>query len=294
MTRALDSRLVNPEIISASVASRYIAWLIDLFVFLLLMISGALVVQRGWDLGSFLLATSYVELAALASMSAFAIVTFTAYFWQSPGMALMDLQILPASDNEQRSVGRIFRRLLGLPVTILSPITALATYQHLTIGDLLSGTRVVWSVGIGKRLSYDAGRIFRTVFLRWGLIILALSFVYSLLTKGEAKNSDLVVNAVLSALLVSTSAALFISGLVSRLTRVRLSNQGVQPSGVFAWKKTVEWSRIDYAQVVERPLLSAVKLYLFGKRRSIRIPLEPGHIQFVADSLSNKQIRIER
>ncbi len=282
-----------PDLITASVTSRSFAWIFDVVVFALLLLAGASLINGGTDLEAFLLATNYFELGVLCLLATVVVLIFTIRYRRTPGMAVMDLQVVSASEDTELSSSKIVRRLFAFPISILSPISALLTHERKTVGDFISGTRVVWGVGIGKTLCYDAGGIFRVIFTRRGLIILVLSLIYSLLTKEDVPNSELVLDAFVVALLVATAGALLISGLVTRLTRVRVSDFGVQQSGLWRWGKVVDWEHVEFAQVIPRLFLPYVKAHR-RKGRAIRIPMETGHNQYLADLLHFKNIRIEQ
>jgi hypothetical protein len=163
-----------------------------------------------------------------------------------------------------------------------------------TVGDYISGTRVVESMALGRRVSYDAWRIFKTILRPVAPISLAIAIAFLLLKKGGESNKTVLLDAVVIAATGTVLLATAIAAIKVKISRVRVSPKGVQRSGWLGWSsRLVEWDDMDYAQIRPRKLFPCFEIHK-NNHGTFSIPLEHNSAQYTAGALLTNGVRIEQ
>jgi len=284
------------RITSACPSARLTAWLIDAGISVALLAVTAVQLAGTWTIEAFFLQTNYQQLALVVGAPLLFHLLFLGLYKRTPGMVGLELQILQ-DDGELATLSNLMRRPLGLPFIVASgglvAILPWLNEQRRTVGDYLSGSRVVESLALGDRISYDAWRIFKRVARPIAPVSLALCLVLFLLHGGEASNKDALLNAVIVATLVTMLFATFVAAIKVKVTRVRLSPKGIQRAGWLGWSsKLIAWSDISYA----RPVLTQWFPYFEVHRRNhrqFRVPMEMDSANLTARTLVANGVRFE-
>jgi uncharacterized RDD family membrane protein YckC len=273
------------------------AWLIDasltasLMLFVMYRYSGSI------DVFEFVLQTNYTQLAVLVGVPLLVHVVAMSSLQASVGMYVMDLMLLQ-DDGDSVSLSHAVRRPLGIiGFFACCGITAALPYMNdrrRTLGDMLSGTRVVETPAAGRRIAYDTWRLFKSSSRGLAPVAVAGAIALLLLSKHEGPNKTVVLDALLLAgtatLLFATLAAV----LRTKLTRVRLTERGIQRSGWLGWKKgVVGWGEIDFARYRPARLCPYFEVHRHDRRR-FRVPIEHDTAQLTAGAFAAFGVRIEQ
>jgi len=249
------------------------------------------------DLESFMLQTDYGQLAVLLLLPLGIHVLFMAMNDATLGMYALDLQILQ-DDASIPQLSNLVRRpigLLALPASgMLSLLVPLLNDHRRSVGDYFSGTRVVESLALGQRISYDPWRIFKSVLRPAAPICFALAIGLMLVNEKGGRNKDIV----LDALVVAGTATMVITMLFAtikvKISKVRFAPRGIQRSGWFGWSHhLVKWEDIEYTRVRPQRLFSYFEVNKVDRRR-FNVPLEKNSAQFTAQAFLSNGVRIEQ
>jgi len=284
------------RITSACPKARLAAWLIDAGISVALLTVTAVQLSGTWTIEAFFLQTNYQQLGLIVGAPLLFHLLFLGLCERTPGMIALELQILQ-DDGEIATLSNLMRRPLGLPFILatggLVAILPWLNEQRRTIGDYLSGSRVVESLALGDRISYDAWRIFKRVAKPMAPVSLAFCLVLFLLHGRGGSNKDALLNAVVGAAMVTMLVATLIAAIKVKVTRVRLSPKGIQRAGWLGWsKKMIAWSEISYA----RPVLTQWFPYFEVHRRNhrqFRVPMEMDSANLTARTLVANGVRFE-
>jgi uncharacterized RDD family membrane protein YckC len=248
------------------------------------------------DPTAFILQTNYSQLGVLVCVPVIVHAIAASMLNATPGMYLMDVQLIQ-DNGENIEFSNVLRRPLGALVMLLTlGLAAFVPFlndRRRTVGDWLSGTRVIEEVAPGRRISFSAWRIFRSTLRYLGPISAAGAIALLLASKSEGPNKAILLDAVLIAATVTLLAATLIAAVKVRLSRVRLSPRGIQRSGWLGWKrKLVAWADLDYARIRPGRLFSYFEVHRHD-RRHFRIPVEHDTAQLTASTLVTNGVRIE-
>lgn len=285
------------RIVPACLTTRLGAWLIDSAISIGLIAASMHKLAGTADVEAFVLQTTYLQLGLVALIPYVAHVVFAGIKQCTPGMYVMDLQLLTA-DGELPEWSNAMRRPLGLLFLLASGfLTALIPAlndQRRTLADYISGTRVVESLALGTRISYDAWRVFRKILKPMAPASLAVAIAILLLNKEDGANKAVLLNAVVIATTGTILVATLVAGIKVKISRVRLSPQGIQRSGWLGWSHTIiPWNDIDFARVRPKRLLPYFELRRLNRRR-FRVPLEGDSAQYTATALQSNGVRLEQ
>lgn len=273
------------------------AWLIDAVITIGLIATAMQRLAGTVDVEAFLLQTTYLQLGLVALLPYAAHVIFAGIKQCTPGMYVMDLQLLTA-DGEFSEWSNALRRPLGLPFLIgsgfLTALIPAMNDQRRSLADYMSGTRVVESLALGTRISYDAWRVFRNILKPLAPVSLALAIAILLFNKQGGANKAVLLDAVVLAATGTILLATLIAGIKVKVSRVRLSPKGIQRSGWLGWSdKIIPWKDIDLARVCPKRLLPYFELRRLNRRR-FRVPLEGDSAQYTANALASNGVRLEQ
>lgn len=248
------------------------------------------------DLESFLLQANYADLLVVLGIPLGLHVVFATYSQKTFGMFALDLQII-SDDAEPASWGHTIRRPLGLLVAVatvgLSALLPFLNDRSRTVGDLLSGTRVVESLAIGERISYNAWRVFKSIWKPMAPATLAVAIGVLLWNKQEGPNSEVLLDAAVLSVLVTLVVGISVSALKIKTSRVRIGPNGVVRSGLLGWSnKIIGWDEIDFVKVRPRRVFSHFEVHK-KNRRTFRIPIEDNSARLAASAIADHGIRFE-
>ena len=137
------------RIVPACPSARLAAWLIDTGITLALLVGTVYWTSHQLSIERFLLTADYRQLAIVLLVPTAIQLMILSVTGKTIGMFSMDLQILQA-DGESATLSNMLRRPLGLiAIAVTGGLIALLPFlneHRKTIGDLLSGTRVVESM----------------------------------------------------------------------------------------------------------------------------------------------------
>lgn len=284
------------RITSACPSARLAAWLIDAGITVVLLAVTAVQLSGTWTIEAFFLQTNYQQLGLVVGAPFLFHLLFLGLSGRTPGMIALELQIL-ADDGDIPTLSNLMRRPLGLPFIVASgglvAILPWLNEQRRTIGDFLSGSRVVESLALGERISYNAWRIFKRVAKPMAPVSLALCLVLFLLSGRSGSNKDALLDAVTGAATITLLFATLIAAIKVKVTRVRLSPKGIQRAGWLGWSnKLIAWSDISYA----RPVITQWFPYFEVHRRNhrqFRVPMEMDSANLTARTLVANGVRFE-
>lgn len=249
------------------------------------------------NVDAFLLQTSYTELGWIALGATAAHVAWLSLFGSSPGMGLCELTLV-RPDGRPPTLSNYVRRPLGLLLLVatcgLVILLPIVTDSRATVGDLLSGTRLIERPAPGRKVAYQAWRVFRVVLKPVGVLSFVAALATFLIFEEKQANKDIV----LDAMLVASAFSLLVSSLVAmikvRFSRVRLTPDGIQRAGVFGWSsKVINWQDIDHSRIVPRPYFPYFEIHKRNRRR-FRVPLETDLVTLTVQTLMANGIRIEQ
>ena len=280
----------------ASPSARLGAWFVDVSIAIALMLVVMYRYSGGFDVLEFVLQTNYPQLLVLFGLPLFVHIVATTSLGASLGMYAMDLEIVQDC-GKPVTLTNAMRRPLGLLVTCLTGGLAAALpfvdAHRRTVGDMLSGIRVVDAPGQGRRIAYDAWRLFRSSLRMVAPVTIAIAIAALLIRKDGGPNKTIVLDALLLAGTLTLLIASLVAVLRTKLTRVRLSAHGIQRSGWFGWKKgVVGWQDIDFARYRHARLCPYFEVHRHNRRR-FRVPVEHDTAQLTAGTFANFGVRIE-
>ncbi len=185
--------------------------------------------------------------------------------------------------------------LIGLLATAgIAILLPFLNDRRRTIGDYLSGTRVIESCAPGQRVSYDAWRIFRRVLKPLAPVTAAVSIAMFLIYSGSGPKKAVLLDALLIASVATLLIATMMAGIKVKVSRVRITPKGIQRSGWFGWKqKLIGWNDIDFARLRMKRVCSYFELHR-RNRRQFKVPMEHDSAQLTVNALAANGIRIEQ
>ena len=285
------------RLIPASASARLAAFLIDLIA------TGVMVmVAMGWssgttDLAAFIAQTHYGELGIVLGTPLIIQLVAVGLTDGTIGMWLTELRIIQAA-GEPLEWGNIIRRpfgllLLPLSVACLGLIPLLSEHRR-TLGDYVSGSRVVEKPVRGEKISYDPWRVFKGLLRPLAPVSLAVALAALLLNKSAGQPNHLVL---MDAVVIAATWTLIIvtlaTVLIVKTSRVRIDATGVYRGSLFGWsRKGVRWQEIDHARIIPRRLLNHFEVHKTNRRR-FKIPLEYNLGRLMAEEFGRHGIRIE-
>lgn len=284
-------------IIPACISTRLTAWLLDCCATGVLVAGGMLWLAGTTDIREFIAQTTYAQLGILLGLTLGAHLLVMGTTGRTIGMWPTELQFIQA-EGDPVEWGNILRRPLGvvlLPLSLaLLGIVPLLNEHRRTLGDYVSGTRVIESIASGSKISFDTWRVFKGLLRPLAPITLALAIAALLLTKGrDLPNKVIFLDAVTVALIGTLVIATVITALKVKLSRVRVDKRGIFRSGVLGWKRRpIEWGEIDHARVLPGRLFSYFEVYKTN-RRKFRVPLELNVAQLMANEFVRNGVRLE-
>jgi uncharacterized RDD family membrane protein YckC len=289
--------MTRVRITPAATGCRLAAWLLDAALTACLMLMVIYRYSGGFDLVTFVLQTNYTQLGVLVGLPFLAQLVFMSAYRASPGMFAMDLEMIK-DEGDPVEFSNLVRRPLGLAAFLLTAgLAAALPYMNdrrRTIGDILSGTRVIEAPCPGRRVAYDTWRLFKASLRSLLPVSVAAAIALLLLSRDDGPNKTIV----LDALLLASTIALLLSSLGaalrSKLTRVRLTERGIQRSGWLGWKKgVIDWADIDFARYRPARLCPYFEVHRHNRRR-FRVPIEHDTAQLTAGTFANFGVRIEQ
>lgn len=285
------------NITPACISARLTAWLIDTAISIG-MIAGSIYWATGtMDLEAFILQSTYLQLSAVLLLPLGAQIAFMGLFQRTFGMYAVDIQLLQA-DGEMPSWSNVIRRPIGVVTMVgsafLAAFVPLLNDQRRTVGDYISGSRVVESLALGRRVAYDPWRIFKSIIRPLGPIGFAVTLGLLLLSKSEGANKDVFLDAVVIAALGTLLIATLIAAVKVKVSRVRITPKGIQRSGWLGWSRNlVEWGDIDHSRIHLKRLFPYFEVHRNNKRR-FKVPLEHSLAQYTAEAMMRNGVRIEQ
>lgn len=287
----------QPLLIPACMSARLTAWLIDLAVTIGLMAAVMIGFTGTADVRTVLLTVSYPQLAAVLAVPVIFHTLLIGATSRTVGLALADLQFIQGEGDGIEWSNAIRRPLavLTLPVSIaLLCVVPLLGEHRRTIGDFISGTRVIESPVPGVKVSYDAWRVFKGLLKPTAPFAFATALVGFLVLKDGGANKDVFLDALVVALIFTLLTTTVIAAVKVRSTRVRLTPTGIMRSGLLVWSnETVRWTDIDFARFRPRRLFHYFELHRKNRQR-FKVPLENNAARLMADALTANGIRIEQ
>ena len=273
-----------------------VAWLIDASISCGVM---AVVVFRysgRVDAYDFILQTNYVQVLVLIGAPLIVYWLFLLTSQRSAGMYAMDLQLLQ-DNGENIEFSNALRRPLGLiGVFVTAGLAVLLPFMNdrrRTICDYVSGTRIVESLAPVYRVSYDAWRIFRRVLKPLAPVSVAASIGLLLINSGGGPNKAVLLDALLIAATATLLLATLVAGIKVKISRVRLTPNGIQRSGWLGWRRNlIGWEDIDFARLRVRRVCSYFEVHRHN-RGQFKVPMEHDSAQLTMNALNVNGIRIE-
>lgn len=285
------------RLVPASLSARLAAFLIDTVIVL-----AAIVMAMAWsagttDLAQFLAQTTYGELAIVLGAPLAVQLSAMGLAGCTPGMWLAELKIVQA-EGDPLEWGNIIRRPLGvltmpLSIALLGLVPVMNEHRR-TIGDFMSGTRIVEKTVRGEKVAYDAWRVFNGVFKPMAPASLAIAIAVLLINKsGDYANRAVLLDAAVIAATWTMLIATMTTVLLIKASRVRIDSAGIYRGTLLGWKKkAIPWGEIDHARVVPKRMLSYFEVTKKNKRR-FKIPLECHVGGLTAQEFARRGIRIE-
>lgn len=277
--------------------SRTAAWLIDAAISIGLIALSMFVGAGTWNIEEFVLQTSYAQLGVIALLVTMSQVLCMSLFACTAGMALCEL-VITKPDGSKPSPLNYVRRPLGLVLIIgtVGVIVVLPLFMdsRSTIGDLISGTRVIEQPAPGRKVAYQAWRVFRLILKPVGVLSFVVCLAAFLIYQEKDANKDIVLDAVLVASMFSLLVSSIIAVLKVRFSRVRLTQDGIQRAGIFGWSSNViNWDEIDHSRIVARRHFPYFEIHRRNRRR-FRVPMETDLVTLTVQALMANGIRIEQ
>lgn len=276
--------------------ARLLAWLLDVSV----AICGATAVAV-WAAGDqitelFIANASGYQLAGILAVPAIVNGMLLATTQKSAGLAAMELMMV-CNDGESLSASNIVRRLAALPVVLVTGgvlgLLPLFSNNRRTVGDFISGTRIVEQPRFGRRIAFDSWRIFQCHF-RWVVPICLVVFIGAgILLDSKSTNKEAMMNGSLVALVVGSIASIIVAVFLVRSTRVVLTETGVVRSGLFGWqRRVITWDQFHTVRINPGRVCSYLGVDLVDRRR-LRIPLETATAKATVLNLQQKGVTIQ-
>lgn len=252
----------------------------------------------GFDIVEFVLQTNYTQIAVLLGFPLILQLVAMSALQGTIGMYATDLVIVQHEDGEAAGLTNMLRRPLGvLGFVGTAGFAAFLPYMNdrrRTIGDVLSGTRVIEEPAPGRRIAYDTWRLFKASMRGLMPVSVAGAIALLLLSKQDGPNKTILLDALLLAGTATMMLASLGAALRTKLSRVRLTETGVQRSGWLGWKRRIiEWDDIDFARVQPAKLCPYFEVHRYN-HRSFRIPIEHDTAQLAAIALASNGVRIEQ
>jgi uncharacterized RDD family membrane protein YckC len=223
---------------------------------------------------------------------------FLSYRSATPGMVIVDIQVLERQRRFAIGFDQAIQRQLGWLLDVgalgLGLIWSAFSERRQTLHDWASGTIVVERVAIGETVHYMPWRAFWLLVMKITPALTAVVLIYVLMTSsGEATKGRVLLNGVAIACITSIGATLLFTGLMIRRTRVRLTPVGIQRSSLWGWKKkAIGWGDIEYCQVVEKRYFPYFRCHK-RNRKCFRIPLNGEQLTLTAQVLKRNGVRLE-
>lgn len=285
------------RIVPACPSARLAAWLIDTGITLALLVGTVYWTSHQLSIERFLLTADYRELAIVLLVPTAIQLMILSVTGKTIGMFSMDLQILQA-DGESATLSNMLRRPIGLiAIAVTGGIIALLPFlneHRKTIGDLLSGTRVVESMALGTKVGYDPWRVFKGILKPLAPVSLAIALAALLINKNQGPNKEVLLDAVVISAIGTLIFGTVIAGVKVKTSRVRLGPKGIQRSGWLGWsKKLIPWEEVEYALFRPKPLFPCFELHKTNHGK-FRVPIEHNSAQLTARELVSHGVRIEQ
>jgi len=273
------------------------AWLIDVSLTIAVMLLVMYRYSGGIDAREFVLQTNYTQLVVLLGVPFIAHIVFMSSLGASVGMCAMDLMLVK-DNSEPVAFSNLLRRplgILGLFATAgLAAALPFLNDGRRSLGDVMSGTRVIESPAPGRRIAYDTWRLFKSSLRALAPVTVAAAIALLLLNKSAGPNKTIFLDALLLAGITTLLLASLSSVLRSKLTRVRLTPSGIQRSGLFGWRKgVIAWSDIDFARYRHARVCPYLELHRHNYKR-FRVPIEHDTAQLTVHALTTYGVRIEQ
>lgn len=285
------------SIVPGCTSARLTAWLIDCCATYMLVVGGMMWLGGTVDIREFIAQTTYVQLGILLTLTLGVHLVVMGISGRTIGMWPTELQFIQA-EGDPVEWGNILRRPLGvllLPLSVaLLGLVPLLNEHRRTLGDYVSGTRVVESITPGSKIGFDTWRVFKGLLRPLAPVTLALTIGALLLTKSrDLPNKVIFLDAVTVALIGTLLIATVITAVKVKLTRVRVEKRGIFRSGLLGWsKRPIEWQEIDHARVIPGRMFSYFEVQK-KNRRKFRVPLELHVAQLMANEFARHHIRLE-
>lgn len=284
-------------IIPACPSARLAAWLVDACMSFMIMLAMVYRYTGNLDVRGFVLGTSYGQLAVVLGLPLLVHVITMTSTSASVGMYTADLR-LSQEDGDAATFSNVIRRPLGL-IGFFMTLGFAAALPYMndrrrTLGDILSGTRVIETPAPGRRIAYDPWRLFKICVQRIAPLTVVGSIALLLITNDSGPNKIIVLDALLLAAGSTLMLAMLLAVLKSKVSRVRLTSRGIQRSGWFGWKKeVVKWTDIDFARY--RPALWCPYFDMHkNNHRRFRVPIEHDTARLTANVLAEFGVRLEQ
>lgn len=285
------------RLVPASLSTRMAAFLLDTVIVVV-----AIVIAMAWsagttDLAQFLSQATYGELTIVLGVPLALQLGVMSLTRSTPGMWLADLTIVQA-EGDPLDWGNIIRRPMGLimmPLSIaLLGLVPVMNEHRRTIGDFISGTRIVEKPARGQKVAYDSWRVFTKVIKPIAPASLAIAIAVTLMRQSRPHaNRELLLDAAVIAATSTMLIAVMTTALLIKASQVRIDTSGIYRSSLLGWKKkAVSWVEIEYARVVQRSVLSYFEVTKKNKSR-FKIPMECRVAGLTAYEFSRRGIRID-
>lgn len=285
------------RISAACISTRLTAWLIDAAITIGTMAVTMYVLADTVNVQEFILQSTYGQLAIVVLAPYLIHVYMIGTTDQSFGMYALDTQVL-GKNGDLPAWNQAFRRPLGLIPLIASGgllgLAPLLNEHRRGVGDWASGTRVVESLAMGRKVSYDTWRIFKALIKPMGPICLALCIAGLLiLNAGEVRNSEVLVDALVLASILTLAITTLIAAIKVKTTRVRITPFGILRSGWFGWANVVPWEDME-TFIIRNARHYPHLIVRKSNNKAFRVPLEQHQAQFAMDQLAINGVRIEQ
>ncbi|TVS18453.1 MAG: RDD family protein [Gammaproteobacteria bacterium] len=285
------------RLVPACISARLAAFLLDTAIVIVIIV-GTMAWSAGTtDLAEFLSQTTYGELATVLGVPLAVQLTAIGLRNNTIGMWLAELKIVQA-EGDPIEWGHVIRRPLGIltmPLSILLMGLVPALNEHRrTIGDFLSGTRVVEKPARGEKVAYDAWRVFVGVIRPMAPVSLAVALGVLLLNKsGDYANRVVLLDAAVIAATWTLTIATMTTVLLIKASRVRIDHTGIYRGSLTGWqKKAIPWEEMDHARVIPKRMLPYFEVTKKNRRR-FKVPLECHVGGLMAQEFARRGIRIE-
>lgn len=282
------------EVRYASVTSRVLAFLMDTVVFFGVAYLVLMAIPEAPAEGGI----RWMYLVLVLGMPTIVFTLFLSYRSATPGMAIVDIQVLERDRRFAIGFDQAIQRQLAWLLDVASLGIGLVwsafSERRQTLHDWASGTIVVERVAIGETIHYRPWSAFWLLVLRITPALTAIVLIYLLVVSaGEDNNGQVLLNGVAIACIASMGATLLFAALMIRKTRVRITPIGVQRSGFLGWKKkAIAWHDIEYCQVVDRRYFPYFRCHK-RNRKTFRIPFTAEQVTLAAQALRHHGVRLE-